>query len=140
MSPSAAATKKTSTARPARIAAGNTEREPVTIELTPAQVGQIIRGASDSGRMASLISGLDEVRGLLKDLIPQLSDSRLSRSLLSGLLLLASLPDDGSYIGVTALARLNGMNGSTTHRYLATLLAVGLAERDPATRQYRVAQ
>jgi DNA-binding IclR family transcriptional regulator len=31
------------------------------------------------------------------------------------------------------------MNTSTTHRYVTTRLAVGLIERDPATRRYRVA-
>jgi DNA-binding IclR family transcriptional regulator len=31
------------------------------------------------------------------------------------------------------------MNPSTTHRYLATLVAVGLLEQDPHTREYRLA-
>jgi DNA-binding IclR family transcriptional regulator len=30
------------------------------------------------------------------------------------------------------------MNTSTTHRYVTTLLAVGLLERDPSTRKYRL--
>ena len=32
------------------------------------------------------------------------------------------------------------MNPSTAHRYLSTLLAVGLLERNPDTRRYRLAQ
>jgi DNA-binding IclR family transcriptional regulator len=32
------------------------------------------------------------------------------------------------------------MNPTTTHRYLSTLVAVGLVERDPGTRRYRLAQ
>jgi DNA-binding IclR family transcriptional regulator len=30
------------------------------------------------------------------------------------------------------------MSPSTTHRYMTTLLAVGLLEQDPRTRRYRV--
>jgi len=52
----------------------------------------------------------------------------------------ASLPDDGSYLGNAQLARMLDMNVSTVHRYLQTLVAVGLVERDPSTRRYRLAQ
>lgn len=69
----------------------------------------------------------------------QLEDRRLSRSLLSGLLVLSCFPSDGSYLGIAELARMLGMNTSTTHRYVTTLLAVGLLERDAATRRYRLA-
>ena len=69
----------------------------------------------------------------------QMDDPRLSRSLLSGLLVLSCFPLDGSYLGIVQLARILEMNTSTAHRYVATLLAVGLLERDPVTRQYRLA-
>ncbi len=69
----------------------------------------------------------------------QMEDRRLSRSLLSGLLVLVLLPDRGGYLGIAELARMLDMNTSTTHRYVTTLLAVGLLERDPATRRYRLA-
>ncbi len=69
----------------------------------------------------------------------QMEDRRLSRSLLSGLLVLSCFPADGGYLGIAELARMLGMNTSTTHRYVTTLLAVGLLERDPATRRYRLA-
>jgi DNA-binding MarR family transcriptional regulator len=68
----------------------------------------------------------------------QLEDPRLSRSLLSGLLVLSCFPPDGGYRGIAELARTLGMNTSTTHRYVTTLLSVGLLERDPVTRQYRL--
>ena len=54
--------------------------------------------------------------------------------------MLAVFPVDGSYLGNADLARMLGMNQSTTHRYLSTLVAVGLVERDPATRRYRLPQ
>ncbi len=69
----------------------------------------------------------------------QMEDRRLSRSLLSGLLVLSCFPGDGGYLGIAELARALDMNTSTTHRYVTTLLAVGLLERDPATRRYRLA-
>jgi DNA-binding IclR family transcriptional regulator len=86
--------------------------------------------------MSLLLSGLMDVRGAIAS---GRDDSRLSGSLLCGLLLLASLPSDGSYMSLTELARSSGRSTSTVHRYLSTLLAVGLIERDPATRQYRLA-
>jgi IclR family pca regulon transcriptional regulator len=52
---------------------------------------------------------------------------------------LSCFPADGGYLGIAELARTLGMNTSTTHRYVTTLLAVGLLERDPATRRYRLA-
>ena len=69
----------------------------------------------------------------------QLQDRRLSRSLLSGLLVLSCFPADGGSLGIAELARRLDMNTSTTHRYVTTLLAVGLLDRDPATRRYRLA-
>ncbi len=69
----------------------------------------------------------------------QMEDRRLSRSLLSGLLVLSCFPADGGYLGIAELARMLDMNTSTTHRYVTTLLAVGLLERDSATRRYRLA-
>ncbi|HSZ13615.1 MAG TPA: helix-turn-helix domain-containing protein [Solirubrobacteraceae bacterium] len=110
------------------------------IELLPAQVDRVVRAAADGGSMPVLLAGLDRVRGTLATRPAQLQDPRLSRSLLSGLLLVASLPGDGSYMGNAQLARMLDMNVSTVHRYLQTLVAVGLVERDPGTRRYRLAQ
>lgn len=114
------------------------EPERVLIELSPAQIDRVIRGAADSGSMSVLLSGLRDVREVLSREPRQLEDSRLSRSLLAGLLMLASFPTDGSYLGNAEIARMLDMNPSTTHRYVSTLVAVGLLERDPATRRYRL--
>jgi len=88
--------------------------------------------------MSVLLSGLKDVRAVLAQEPRQLEDSRLSRSLLAGLLMLASFPTDGSYLGNAEIARMLDMNPSTTHRYVSTLVAVGLLERDPSTRRYRL--
>jgi DNA-binding transcriptional ArsR family regulator len=110
----------------------------VTIELTRAQVDRVLRGSSQG----------DDVSGRLRPLADheaqhsryrELAESpRLSRSLLLGLLVLASFPADGSATAVTDIAERLGMSPSTTHRYLSTLLAVGLLEQDPRTRRYRI--
>lgn len=132
------------TKRPARSAGagdpnGGTSQAAV-IELLPAQVERVVRAAADGGSIPVLLSGLERVRGKLTTRPAQLQDPRFSRSLLSGLLLVASLPNDGSYVGNAQLARALDMNVSTVHRYLQTLLAVGLVERDPGSRRYRLAQ
>ena len=83
-----------------------------------------------------LLSGLDHARDALA---AGLDYSRLSSSLLCGLLILASFPADGSYMSITELARL--LAGLRARRpVVSTLLAVGLVERDPVTREYGIAQ
>jgi hypothetical protein len=84
-------------------------------------------------------SGVVDLKEGLVGRVRELDDRRLSHGLLTGLLLLALVPDDGSLIGVAQLARLAGMNTSTTHRYLSTFVAAGIMERDHTTRHYRLA-
>lgn len=115
----------------------------VAIELDSSQVDQVVRAASESGAMSVLLGGEDLRSKLARELNghwpPQLDDRRLSRSLLLGLLVLASLPSDGSYIGLGEVARVTRMSKSTTHRYVSTLMELGLAERDRESRKYRLA-
>jgi predicted transcriptional regulator len=117
-----------------------TSTDRVCIELTQAQVDRIVRSASGAGAMSVLMAGLGGVRQTLQDTPEQIEDRRLSRSLLSGLLLLSCFPTDGTYLSNTEVAKLVGMNMSTAHRYISTLVSVGLLERDPGTRHYRLAQ
>ncbi|MGP0102246.1 MAG: helix-turn-helix domain-containing protein [Solirubrobacteraceae bacterium] len=130
--------------RPAR-SNGSAGLETITIELSKAQVDQIVRAAGQGGTMSVLLSALKDPNWTLAldseewAYPAQMEDRRLSRSLLSGLLVLSCFPADGGYLGIAELARTLGMNTSTTHRYVTTLLAVGLLERDPATRRYRLA-
>ena len=66
------------------------------------------------------------------------SDPRLSRSLLRGLSLLTCFGHDGAARGIVELANDAGMSPSTAHRYASTLVELGLLERDPKTRKYRL--
>jgi len=110
----------------------------ITIELTSTQVDRVVRRAPDAEGVSSLLRGLAD-RGSMTSSYQALSESpRLSRSLLLGLRVLACFPTDGSALAVTDVAGRLNMSPSTTHRYLTTLLAVGLLEQDPRTRRYRV--
>ncbi len=117
----------------------------VTIELSKSQVDKVIRAAGAGGTMSVLLTALKDPNWTLAldsdgwAYPAQMEDRRLSRSLLSGLLVLSCFPADGGYLGIAELARMLGMNTSTTHRYVTTLLAVGLLERDSSTRRYRLA-
>lgn len=109
----------------------------ITIELTSVQIDRVVRGAADADGLSTLLRGLAETTGTAK--FKELAESqRLSRSLLLGLLVLACFPLDGSPLAVTDVASRLEMSPSTTHRYLTTLLAVGLLEQDPRTRRYYV--
>ena len=109
----------------------------ITIELSPGQINQVVRkAAEDDGLLGLLGSGLKgrEVQ------VPSTSmdDVRFSRSLLRALMVLASYPDDGSTRSVSEVAKALGMGVSTAHRYTATFAEVGVLERDPASRRYRL--
>jgi hypothetical protein len=121
------------------------DHDPVAIELSKAQVDQVIRAAGEGGTMSVLLSALKDPQWTLAvdsdswSYPVQMEDRRLSRSLLSGLLVLSCFSADGGSLGIAELARRLDMNTSTTHRYVTTLLAVGLLERDATTRRYRLA-
>jgi IclR helix-turn-helix domain len=68
----------------------------------------------------------------------ELSDRRLSRSLLRGLSILTRFGEQNRERGIVELARELGMSPSTTHRYALTLVEIGLLERCPDSRKYRL--
>jgi hypothetical protein len=113
---------------------------PVSVHLSSAQIDRIVRAALGTSNTSILLSGLDGARQNIQDNQRLLDDPRMSRSLLLGLMVLSAIPTDGSEIGVIALANQLGLVTSTRHRYVATLLSVGLIERDPNTRRYRLAR
>jgi hypothetical protein len=112
---------------------------PLTIELSQAQVDEVMHRVSGASDISMVLSGFADA-GLVWASNPEiLDDTRLSRSLLLGLFVMAAMPADGSYIGCSQIARALAMTSSSAHRYLTTLVAAGLVERDPATRKYRLA-
>jgi DNA-binding MarR family transcriptional regulator len=109
----------------------------IHIQLTRTQVEHVVRLRSDGAGVSSLLHGLAD-RELASSYAALSSSPRLSRSLLLGLLVLACFPADGGALAVTDVAEQLGLSPSTTHRYMTTLLAVGLLEQDPRSRRYRV--
>jgi IclR family transcriptional regulator, pca regulon regulatory protein len=61
-----------------------------------------------------------------------------SQSLERGLSILSSFKSARPLLGVSELAREIGLSRSTTHRYVATLAALGYLEQDQPTRRYRL--
>jgi hypothetical protein len=113
----------------------------IIIELTKAQVEQVIREAAEDRGLLGLLGGMGELDGVEEIQFlaspARFDDRRLSRSLLRGLMVLASFPADGVDRSVKDVAHELDMGASTTHRYVSTLLEVGLLERDPVSREYR---
>jgi hypothetical protein len=145
----------------------NSEQVSIAITLSPAQVDEVVRAAAQSRApsISTLIAdslnapfepaggaevsvsvkhatqdpdGVDEqsqVGGYLPIGPP---DPRLSRSLLRGLSLLTCFGHEGSARGIVEIAHDAGMSPSTAHRYASTLVELGLLERDPKSRKYRL--
>ena len=111
----------------------------IVIDLTPEQVDQFVLAATGIGNMSILLRGQMGIRETLAREPELLHADRISTSLMRGLLVIAAFPEDGSYIGVVDLSKAAGMSASTTHRYLTTLLVVGMVERD-SSRRYRLAR
>jgi IclR helix-turn-helix domain len=139
------------------------ESHSITITLSPTQVDDVVRAAAHgrapsistliADSLAAPLAGTLEQNGaeataetLARPLdgrgyMPiETSDPRMSRSLLRGLSLLAGFGPDGAERGIVELAEDLGMSPSTAHRYALTLVEVGLLERCPRTRKYRLPQ
>ena len=129
----------------------------ISITLSATQVDDVVRAASQSraSSLTALISSaLAEPAGAMalgaggpsgnghapdpRRTAVQSSDRRLSRSLLRGLAILSCFTVEQPERGVLELARELSLSASTTHRYVLTLLEVGLLERSPRSRRYRL--
>ena len=139
----------------------NSEQVTISITLSPAQIDEVVRAASKS-RVPSVSTLLANAlnappapkrrarsstsrrarRGEQSRVRPyppiESPGPKLSQSLLRGLSLLSCFHPDGAPRGLVELAKASGMGISTTHRYAATLVEIGLLERDPKTRKYRL--
>lgn len=142
--------------------------ESISITLSPAQVDQVVRAAAQGSTpsFSALISttlntrrleaeresGRPSEDGLRREVaeeqvdgnasrtgyFPAYEDARLSRSLLRGLSVLTCFGPENEERGIIELADLLGMSPSTTHRYVATLVELGLLERSTRSRKYRL--
>lgn len=117
----------------------------VFIQLTEDQVERIIRGrvqpatsspARDGARGAAGKHAGQSIEWLFRTLM---EDRSLSHSLLIGLQVLTCFPLDGTERGVAEVAKQLQMNNSTVHRYMSTLMRIGLLEQDMYSRLYRLA-
>ncbi len=129
--------------------------ESISIILSPAQVDQVVRAAAQgqtpgfSALIATKLSlgqaaadgadGAAVMSGPGGGYLPVNDDARLSRSLLRGLSILTCFGPDNRERGIIEMAGQLGMSPSTTHRYVSTLVELGLLERSPRTRKYRLA-
>jgi hypothetical protein len=136
----------------------------ITITLSPAQIDSVVRAASRgsapsisaliaeslasaprraNGARSSDASASDDEQAAAEApsrgyLPSDTDDPRLSRSLLRGLSLLSGFGTEGAERGIVELAEEVGMSPSTAHRYALTLVELGLLERCPRTRKYRL--
>jgi hypothetical protein len=116
---------------------------PITITLSASQVDHVLRASSASS--APGVAGL--IAGALRREASQPgvaaagradAENRLSRSLLRGLSLLTCFASADEERGIVELSRQAGMSASTAHRYAVTLVELGLLERSPSSRRYRL--
>jgi len=98
-----------------------------------------VRAASGSSApgIAALVSGALQARNGGPPALE--ADRRLSRSLLRGLSLLGCFESPTQERGIVELAKEAQMSASTAHRYALTLIELGLLERSPRSRRYRLA-
>jgi IclR family transcriptional regulator, pca regulon regulatory protein len=66
------------------------------------------------------------------------SGAAYSQSLERGLAILSAFRSGRPLLGVSELGREIGLSRSTTHRYVATLAALGYLQQDPPTKKYRL--
>jgi IclR helix-turn-helix domain len=127
------------------------ERRSVSITLSTPQVEAVVRAAASGsapGISALLADSLDPPRRRSSRASARAAqaqradgeavDRRLSRSLLRGLSLLRCFDDDGSPRGIVELAGELDLSPSTVHRYAVTLVELGLLQRCPDSRKYRL--
>jgi len=134
--------RKTGAAR-AQESSGESER--ISITLSRNQVDHVVRavlGESVAPNLAAIVFGGDsqsaQARSAPSARYRELQDNRrLSRSLLAGLLVLSCFSVRDADLGIKDISERLELNTSTVHRYVVTLVAAGLLERDPETRRYR---
>jgi hypothetical protein len=109
----------------------------VTVRLNSTQVAQVVRQASNTPGLVTLLSAVDDLRALRQAIQPLLNDAKCSHSTLRALLVLVAFPSDGSERELIDIAGALDMTPSTAHRYVRTWMALGLLEQNSRSRRYR---
>jgi len=109
----------------------------VTVRLTSTQIAQVVRQASNTPGLVTLLSGVNDLRALRQAIQPLLNDAKCSHSTLRALLVLVAFPSDGSERELGDIASALDMTPSTAHRYVRTWWALGLLEQNARSRRYR---
>jgi hypothetical protein len=131
----------------------DTERGGVSITLSAGQVDEVMRAVAQggaSGIAALLAESLNAPAAPPSEeelaapaapgarAVRHATDRRFSQSLLRGLSVLSCFGPERDDRGIVELASELGMSPSTAHRYAVTLVEIGLLERCPRSRKYRL--
>src|ERR1700689_3127675 len=111
---------------------------PILLELSRAQVAEIVRSASESDELSVLFSAMHGSHNAMASAYKRMAvaDSNVSATLVTGLFVLAAFPADGALMGNAEIAKALEMNPSTVHRYISTLVFAGLLRKQPDSRKY----
>lgn len=111
---------------------------PIQLELSRAQVAQIVRSASEGDSLFALFGAMHGSHNAMASAYKRmaLADSKVSATLVTGLFVLAAFPADGGLMGNAEIAKALEMNPSTAHRYISTLVFAGLLHKNPDSRKY----
>lgn len=114
-------------------------KAPLIIRLTDEQERDVLRQVlgEDEAQDWILASLSDPERLRAEAAAKSLSDERLSRSLIRGFSIVTALAPPGTERGIIEIAGSLGISPSTTHRYVTTLVELGLVERG-SSRKYRL--
>jgi DNA-binding MarR family transcriptional regulator len=112
-------------------------RAKVAIELTDRQLASVLDQTKADHSVAAMLSGFDLKLTASEAFARMGSEKGSSRSLVRGLLVLCAFPATGEPRRLSDVAGELEMSTSTLHRYLNTLLALGLIDRTESNRLYR---
>lgn len=116
---------------PGAVGAAVSDSRRVAITPTDTQVAVAVREASRDRGLAGAVAALGEFRDVQTAMLQLLDDTTYSHSACRAILTFAAFPADGSERNFLDIARDLEWSRSTTHRYLRTLVALGLLQQSP---------
>jgi hypothetical protein len=127
--------------------ASGPQQQRAAVELFPSQLDQIVRSLTENAAptVAALLcdvsaTGPAFLRELERRYRSQLESGALSRSLLRGFHVVACFLPEGVEHSISEVSEMLKLNISTTYRYVATLVVMGVLEQNTATKKYRLPQ